>query len=204
MQKLTSFLATVGAACLSVTAMAQEPMAGIKIRANVYRTTGDQIENNYKVFPFGGVYLGIRGEKMSLVAEGLFTQTRMIAGDNFNDIYRSYIQNGKEQIRNAEFDFTELSVPVLLGVKVFPATWLEFGPQFTKVVDMSDKDNVLTEVKNVYKDSYVSGVVGLKIRLPLHLNVSARYAFGVSDRNNTTVDERWRTQHIQLGVGFGL
>lgn len=205
MQKRFSFLVAVGAAtCLSATAMAQDPVAGIKVGANVYRTTGKELDNNYKVYPFGGVYLGIMGEKMSLVAEGLFTQTKMIAGDNFNDIYHAYIQNGKEQIKNAEFDFTEFSVPVLLGVKLFPRTWMEFGPQFTKIVDMSDQDNVLNEVKNVYKDSYMSGVVGLKIRLPFHLHASARYTFGMSDRNNTSVDERWSTQHIQFGVGFGL
>ncbi|RQO32522.1 hypothetical protein DBR32_02670 [Taibaiella sp. KBW10] len=185
-------------------ASAQKPLIGVKIGANVYRTTGKQIDNDYKAYPFGGVYLGLQGDKMSLVAEGLFTQTRMITGNNFNDIYRAYIQNGKEQITHAEFDFTEFSVPVLVGFKLFTGTWLELGPQFTKIVNMKDRDMILTEVTNVYKNSYVSGVGGLRIQLPLHLNISARYIYGITNRNNTSVPERWSTQRIQFGIGFGF
>lgn len=204
MKRLSFVFAAALTALLPGQLRAQKPILGIKLGANVYRNSGQQINTDYKAYPFGGVYLGLQGENMSLVAEGLFTQTKMIAGNNFNDIYRAYIQNGKEQVQHAEFDFTEFSVPVLVGFKVFTGTWLELGPQFTKIVDMSDRDKVLNEVTNVYKDSYVSGIAGLRIRLPLHLSVSARYIYGFTDRNKTTVSERWSTQHIQFGIGFGL
>lgn len=191
-------------AVTGVSAKAQNFHAGIKAGANIYHNSGNNLSERYSGFALGGGYLGVSGEKMGLMVEGLFTQTRMVAGDNFNQVYDSYIRSGRSQVRNAEFSFSEFSVPVLLGFKVLPATWIEFGPQFTKIVSMTDRDAVLEEIKNVHKDSYVSAVLGLRVKLPFRLHVSGRYVQGLSNRNNTPVSERWTTQHFQLGVGFGL
>lgn len=191
-------------AATSMQASAQNFHAGIKAGANIYNNSGKALSNRYSGFALGGAYLGVSGEKMGLMVEGLFTQTRMVAGDNFNQVFDSYIRSGKSQVRNAEFSFSEFSVPVLLGFKVLPATWIEFGPQFTKIVSMNDRESVLEEIKNVHKDSYVSAVLGVRVKLPFRLHVSGRYVQGLSDRNNTPVSERWTTRHFQLGVGFGL
>lgn len=197
-------IALAGLSLLANSSQAQNLHVGIKAGATIYNNSGKEISGKFNVFPFGGAYLGFSGEKMSLIAEGIFTQTRMVTGDNFNQVFNGYIRNGKEQIQHAEFSFSELSVPVLVGFKAFPATWIEVGPQFTKIVSMNDRDEVLKEITNVHKDSYVSAVVGVRIKLPLHLHVTGRYVMGLSNRNNTDVSERWTTQHFQLGVGFGL
>ncbi len=183
---------------------AQDLHVGIKAGATVYNNSGKELSRKFNAFPFGGVYLGVSGEKVSVIAEGLFTQTRMVTGDNFNQVFNSYIRNGKEQIQNAEFSFTELSVPVLVGFKALPFTWFEIGPQFTKIVNMKDRDQILNEVSNVHKDSYVSAVIGARVKLPFRLHATGRYVLGLTNRNNTNVSERWTTQHFQLGVGFGL
>lgn len=185
-------------------AQAQGFHLGVKVGANMYKNSSDYVVDKYYGYPLGGVYLGLSGEKMSLMVEGNFTQTSMVTGDNFNEVFRSYIKNGREQIDDARFTFTEFSVPVLLGFKVLPATWLELGPQFTKIVSMNDKEDVLNEIRDVYKDSYVSAAIGLRIKLPLHFHVSARYVHGLSDINRTSVNDTWSTRHIQLGVGFGF
>lgn len=203
--KIFKFLVAVG---LLVTgqemAQAQKFHIGVKAGANIYKNSGRDISNEYRAYPFGGAYIGASGSKMSFSVEGLFTQTTMVGGNNFNQVFDGYIQNGKEQIRNAEFSFSEFSVPVMIGFKFLPAVWIEFGPQFTKIVNMNDRDDVLKEISNVHKDSYVSGLVGLKINLPLGLHLTGRFVQGLSNRNNSSVSERWTTQHFQVGVGFGL
>lgn len=201
---IRSTIALAGLFMFTHTSNAQNLHVGIKAGATIYNNSGKEISGKFNAFPFGGAYLGFSGEKMSLIAEGIFTQTRMVAGDNFNQVFNGYIRNGKEQIQNAEFSFSELSVPVLVGFKAFPSTWIEIGPQFTKIVSMNDRDEVLKEVTNVHKDSYLSAVIGARIRLPFHLHITGRYVMGLSNRNNTDVSERWTTQHFQLGVGFGL
>lgn len=205
MRKLIPILTCASLAIATTnSAMAQHFHIGAKIGANVYKNTGADIENKYSGFPLGGVYIGASGEKMSLHIEGLFTQTTMIAGNNFNQVFKSYLAAGKDQVLGAKFSFTEFSVPVLVGFKALPFTWFELGPQFTKVVAMTDKEAVLQEIKNVHKDSYISGAIGLRIKLPLHLQATGRYIFGITDRNNSDVSENWRTQHFQLAIGIGL
>ncbi len=201
---IRSTIVLAGLSLFSPQLNAQNLHVGIKAGATVYNNSGRELSGKFNAFPFGGVYLGFSGEKMSLIAEGLFTQTRMVTGDNFNQVFNGYIRNGKEQVRNAEFSFTELSVPVLVGFKALPFTWFEIGPQFTKIVNMNDRDEILNEVTNVHKDSYVSAVIGARVKLPLRLHITGRYVMGLSNRNNTDVSERWTTQHFQLGVGFGL
>ncbi len=189
---------------LQHSANAQKFHIGVKGGANIYNNSGKELSNQYNAYPFGGAYIGVSGKKLSFVVEGLFTQTQMIAGDNFNQVFDAYIQNGQQQIKNAEFSFSELSVPVVVGLKLLPAVWIELGPQFTKIVNMNDKDGVLKEMSNVHKDSYISALAGLKIKLPLGLHLTGRYVQGLSNRNNSSVSERWTTQHFQVGVGFGL
>lgn len=184
-------------------AVAQKPNLGLKLGANVYKTSGAQMDNEYRTFPYGGAYLGMEFGKISFNVEGLFTQTTMIAGNNFNTIYQGYIQNGKQQIQNGKFQFTELSIPFLLGYKVMNALWIQVGPQYTDIVSMNDKDDILTEMGKVYKSGYVSGVAGIKIKLPFKLHINGRYILGITNRNNTTVNERWRTNHWQVGLGWG-
>lgn len=201
---IKSTLTLIGLSLFANASNAQNFHVGIKAGATIYNNSGKDISGKFNAFPFGGAYLGVSGEKMSLIAEGIFTQTRMVAGDNFNQVFNNYIRSGKDQVRNAEFSFSELSVPVLVGFKALPFTWFEIGPQFTKIVSMNDKDEVLNEITNVHKDSYVSAVIGARIKLPLGLHVTGRYVMGLSNRNNSSVSERWTTQHFQVGVGFGL
>ena len=182
---------------------AQKPNLGLKFGADVYKTSGSHMDNEYRTFPYGGAYLGLEFGKISFNIEGLFTQTKLIAGNDFNTVYQGYIQNGKQQIKNGEFQFTELSLPFLVGFKLMNALWVQLGPQYTNVVQMRDRDEVLTEMQKVYRDGYVSGVAGLKIQLPFKLHASGRYVLGITDRNNTNVNERWSTSHWQVGLGWG-
>lgn len=203
--KTLKFIVAAGVLTMSASiANAQKFHIGVKAGANIYKNSGNDLSNKYNGFPFGGAYIGFSGEKLGLTVEGLFTQTRMITGNTFSQVFNGYIQNGKNQIQHAEFSFSELSIPVLVGIKLLPRLWFEIGPQFTKIVNMQDKDDVLTELGNVHKDSYISGAAGLKLKLPLGLHVSGRFVQGLSNRNNTSVSERWTTQHFQLGVGFGF
>lgn len=184
---------------------AQSPMLGLRVGLNLDNTSGDDIENKFHAFFLGGIYAGIKFEKISIQAEGYFTQTRVSAGDNFGNAFKNYLKQGATNVKDGDFKMNELSIPVLVGFKVAPRLWLQAGPQFTSVVSIKDKDDLLKETKDVFKSGYVSGVVGAWVDLPFHLNASARYIFGISDRNSADdVPATWRTSHIQLSVGLKL
>ncbi len=99
----------------------------------------------------------------------------------------------------------ELSIPVLVGFNILPKLlWLQAGPQYTGVVSINDVDGFVKETKDVFKSGYLSGVVGAELELPFSLNAGVRYIFGISDRNNTNVNETWRSSHFQIHVGYSF
>jgi hypothetical protein len=60
-------------------------------------------------------------------------------------------------------------------------------------------------VKKNFTTTDISGVLGLELRLPLHLTAGARYILGFSDVNNhdeTAISEAWRNRYAQVYVGF--
>ncbi|HTO15566.1 MAG TPA: hypothetical protein VLZ83_07335 [Edaphocola sp.] len=183
---------------------AQDYHIGLKVGADIYKNLGNTVVEEYHTYPYGGAYLGISGEKLGLYVEGIFSQTTMVAGDNFNQIYKGYIATGKQSIQNPKFSFAEISVPILISYKLFNPVWAEGGLQFTKIVNMTDKENVLKEIQNIYKDSYISGVLGLRIFLTRKIQLHGRYIYGFSDRNNSSINEKWTTQHFQAGLSYGL
>jgi hypothetical protein len=188
-----------------IAAQAQKPMLGAKLGLNLDQTSGDALDSKFNAYFLGGVYAGLRFEKISLHAEGYFTQTTMTTGTNFGNAFSNYIKGSVADAQNGDFKLSELSIPVLVGFKVAPRLWLQAGPQFTAVVNINDKDDILKETESVFKSGYISGVVGAWVDLPFRLNASARYVFGLSNRNNASeVPETWRTSHIQLAVGLRI
>ena len=190
--------------CSFLNTKAQDYHIGLKAGADIYKNQGNTIMEAYKTYPYGGAYLGISGPRLGLYFEGIFSQTTMVAGDNFNQIYKGYIASGKQSIKNPKFSFAEISVPILISYKLFNPVWAEGGLQFTKIVNMNDKNDVLKEIQNIYKDSYISGVLGLRIFITRKIQLHGRYIYGFSDRNNSSINEKWTTQHFQAGLSYGL
>lgn len=178
---------------------------GIKAGANFDQTQGTHLETDFSGYFFGGAYAGIQFSKVRVQAEALFSQNTITTGDGFKDAFQNYLSEKGAQLKNGTFKMNELSVPVLVGFNIIPKLlWIEIGPQYTAVVSIKDLDGFVTNVKDVIKTGYVSGVAGASVALPLNLNLSVRYVFGLTDRNNTDVPDYWRSSHIQASVGFSF
>lgn len=189
---------------ITTNSFAQKPVIGLRLGANIYQNEGLHLQNKYHGNIILGGYLGLKSDKYSITAEGLFTQSEIVMGDDFNEIYKDYLSQGGNKIKNGRIQTQEIGIPVLLGLKIINSVWFQIGPQFTSVVNYKDKDSILKETNAVFKNGYVSGVLGLTVKLPFHLNATGRYIFGISNRDNTNIDDKWTTNHFQLLVGFGL
>lgn len=186
-------------------AEAQNFRLGIKLGANMDRTAGDEIENKFNGFIFGGAYAGVKFTKVRVQAEALFSRSTITTSDNFKTAFKDYLSGSAQDLKNGTFKMNELSIPVMVGFNLVPKLlWIEAGPQYTAVVSVKDVDGFLAESKRVFKTGYVSGMVGASLELPFSLNAGLRYVFGLSDRNNTDVPEHWKTSHIQLHVGYSF
>lgn len=178
---------------------------GIKAGANFDQTQGEHLQSDFSGYFFGGAYAGFQSTRIRVQAEALFSQNTITTGNGFKDAFQNYLSEKATQLKSGTFEMNELSVPILVGFNIIPKfLWIEAGPQYTKVVSIKDLDGFVTNVEDVVKTGYVSGLAGVTVELPLNLNVSVRYVFGLSDRNNTDVPGFWRTNHIQASAGFSI
>lgn len=184
---------------------AQKLLLGVKAGVNMDRTGGDHLDGKFAGSFLGGAFVGVKMTKVKVQAELLFSQGKVSTGDNFGQAFDQYLKDGVSSAKEGTFKMNELSVPVLVGFNIVPKLlWIHAGPQYTGIVSIKDVDGLVKETKDVFKNGYLSGVVGAELELPFSLNAGVRYVFGISDRNNTDVPDSWRTSHIQLHVGFNI
>lgn len=207
MKCLKSTLWIVSVVCLfsAGRAQAQNLRLGIKAGVNFDKTQGRNLDGEFNGYFLGGAYLGVRFTKVRVQAEALFSQSKITTGDNFKSAFGSYVKDNVGSIKEGTFKMNELSIPVMVGFNVLPKLlWIQAGPQYTGVVSIDDVNGFVKETKDVFKNGYLSGVVGAELELPFSLNAGVRYIFGISDRNNTNVSEAWRTSHFQVHVGYSF
>lgn len=207
MNNLRLFLASIllSAMAWPLQSHAQGLRLGIKAGVNFDKTQGEHLDGDFSGYFLGGAYVGLQFTKFRIQAEALYSQNTMTTGSSFKDAFNNYISQKGEDLKSGSFEMNELSVPIVVGVNIVPKLlWVEVGPQYTAAISLKDKDGFLTDVENVVKKGYVSGLVGASLELPLNLNVTVRYVFGLTDRNNTDVSEQWRSSHIQATVGYSF
>ena len=161
---------------------------GIKAGANFQSLSGSEWTSTYKPGILGGAFVGVYKGHWGVQVEGLIKSARF----DFNNSNDAYVKS------------VSLDVPVLLEYKIVKRLWVQAGPQFTSVLSQSDYNT--QGVKNYLKSSDISGVVGLEVKLPLHLTIGARYILGFEDVNNhpsgSTATDAWRNRYAQLYIGF--
>ena len=160
---------------------------GLKAGANFQTLSGNSWASSYKPGIVGGAFLGVYKGKWGIQAEALIKSARFDSKSSSS----TYIKS------------VSLDVPVLLEYKIVSRLWVQAGPQFTDL--LSAKDNTSTDAKKLFKSSDVSGVVGLEVKLPLHLTVGARYILGFTDINSHAVGmttDAWKNRYAQLYIGF--
>ena len=195
--KHTLLLTALSALLLSNPAQAQIPVVskvtkalpkvtvGLKAGANFQTLSGTGWASSYKPGIVGGAFVGLSKGKWGVQVEALIKSARFDTKAS-SSVYVKTLS---------------LDIPVLLEYKIVKRLWIQAGPQFTSL--MSAKDQASNDVKKSFKSSDISGVVGVEVKLPLHLIAGARYVLGFTDINNTTgATDAWKNRYAQLYVGF--
>lgn len=195
------------------TVQAQEPMKvsipkidlGLKLGANMAKLSGDSWDNGYKASFLAGAFVGMRAHKAGVQIEFFFSQSNYsVQGHNFYDAYSQFYNNAADSAKNGAFRVTYMNIPVLFQYKVVPLLWLQIGPQYSGVVSVNDVNGLVKDSKELFKSGSVSGVIGLELKLPLHIDFGARYVVGLSSMNNTDVSEGWQQRQLQVHIGYTI
>ncbi len=175
-------------------AFSQKFNIGFKGGANINKLTGksfsDQFSYGYHLGGFVSVGLG---NKFAIQPEVLFNQVNADTSSNFSTVYK-FNKVDKVQLKY-------LSIPVLLNFKPVKFLTLQAGPQFGVLMN---KSNTLVENgRSAFKGGDFSMLGGVQVNIS-HLKIYGRYAVGLNNLNDIDDKEKWKSQTIQLGVGFTL
>ena len=179
------------------------PYIGIKIGGNFSYLDGKSWDNGIKSNLVGGAYAGIKGLRMGLQIEALFSQSDYTTGSSFHDVYSNYYNNIGDSLKNGIFRVSKLSIPILLQFKISGGLWLQLGAQFSGILSVDDRDNLLHDAKSIFTQNNIAGIGGLTWNLG-KVNIGARYLFDFSNINNTNVDEVWKQHILQVHLGLRI
>lgn len=198
MKKITFCVLTLFA-CATAT-QAQSFSIGPKVGANFSSLSGVEGGKSKTGYYFGAfAEIGFSG-KFSIQPEVLYTAQ----GGKYSAVS---IPDGTVE---GDVNNSYVSVPIMLKYKLFGGLGIEVGPKFDF---LTKSDTKLRDLKIDSKDSYQSfnfGLgVGLSYKLPLGLNIDARYNFGLSKLNkDASIDgipssgENMKNDVFQIGVGY--
>ncbi len=183
---------------------------GVKVGANFSSLSGTGWDNGLKAGILGGVYGGAHVEKFGGQIELLFSQVKYDlntkefynAGKNALGINPQF-KNQADSNKNGSVAVSYLQVPILFNIKVKGPLWVQVGPQYTSLIGLNDKENIFTDVKTVVNTGDVAGIAGVWINLS-KINVGARYIFGFSDLNSSSIADSWKQRMIQLHIGYSF
>jgi hypothetical protein len=193
MKKL--IFATLALFLAAVSVHAQGLRAGIKIGANGTKIDGQSFEDGYKLSYQGGVFIEADfNKKFGIQPEVLFGQSTSKTVSGIGAI-------GTNLPSSQDITLNYLSIPVLLRYNVGKLVTLNLGPQFAILLN---KDNtVLQNGQQAFKNGDFSMVGGIQLNLSF-LRIYGRYNVGLSNINDVSDQNKWKSQQLQLGVGFKL
>lgn len=175
---------------------------GPKIGVNLSKLDGENWEGGYKTNLLGGLFVNIHKQRFGVQVEGLFSQTTYVTGTDFNNVYHSYINAGKDSLKNGRFKVSYFNIPVLLQVNALNRAWLQLGVQYSGVVSVEDKDAFLKDAESLFKKGDMAAVFGLQVDVTRRINAGARYVMGLSNVNLSNVSENWKQRNVQFHIGL--
>lgn len=175
-------------------AFSQKFNIGFKGGANINKLTGKSFSDQFSYgYHLGGFFSVGLGDKFAIQPEVLFNQVNVDTSSNYSTVYKF---NKVDKVK-----LKYLSIPILLNFKPIKFLTLQAGPQFGVLMN---KSNTLVENgRNAFKGGDVSMLGGVQVNI-MKLKIYGRYAVGLNNLNDIDDKEKWKSQTIQLGVGFTL
>ena len=175
---------------------AQKLNFGGKLGANLTKITGQAFKDGYDL----GYHLGAFAEidlskKWGIQPEVLWNQTNTHTASTFNEITNNWQQNTKD------IKLNYLTIPVLLRYNIGSLITLNLGPQFG--ILLNKDESLWNNGKEAFKGGDLSLVGGVSVNIS-KLRAYGRYNIGLNNVNDVGNQDKWKSQQLQLGVGFAL
>lgn len=174
--------------------IAQSFHVGLKAGVNLQKIDGIPFKDKFTFgYQAGGfATIGITS-KIGIQPEILFSSVNSDTATQFSTVY------GFNKIDKVKLNY--LDIPLLLNIKAAPFLTLQFGPQFSILLDKNK--SLLKNGETAFKQGNISAAAGLQFNLT-KFKIYARYVAGLSNLNQVNDNNKWKNKNIQVGVGFKI
>lgn len=171
---------------------------GIKAGTNMSKIDGKSFSEEFRYgYSLGGFATIGLGKKFSLQPEVLFNQSQTRTDTTFKAVY----QNAFKKSASGDVKLNYLAIPIMLNYKLGRSFSLQAGPQFG--ILMNEDDNMLENGESAFSKGDLSLLGGAQLKISRFV-VTGRYGIGLNNINDIDNEDQWKSQTIQLAVGFAF
>jgi hypothetical protein len=169
---------------------------GARVGTTMYKIDGQSFESGFNFgYHLGGALEIMFSKKFGIQPEVLFNHSSTRTGDNLGDLVSGL---NLSTVTNLNY----LSIPVLVNIRPSGGPLcLQLGPQFG--VLMNSTQSLVQNGTDAFKKGDLSLLGGVQIHLSA-FRIYGRYGVGLSNLNDITSTQNWKSQMIQLGLGINF
>jgi len=174
---------------------------GAKAGVNINKIQGKAFDEEFRYnYMLGGFLQWNFSRRLGIQPEVNFSQSSGEITDDETDIYDDIFLDGNQ--KKAKLNY--LKIPILLNVDLGPSqrVKLQLGPQWSQLLN-SDVYSLRNPGRSIFKKGDFALLGGLWLQLPF-VNIGARYELGLTNLNDVSSQDKWRSQaiHIFAGITF--
>jgi hypothetical protein len=171
---------------------------GVKGGANLVKMDGSSFKEAYNLGYYAGGFVEIKlAKNWYLQPEVLFSETDLTPSDEFKDVYEELLDLSKISTMKLQ----ALNIPVTLNYRLSNVFVLSAGPQFSMLVNRGE--SFMKNARTAFTAGDVAIMAGANVTIK-KIRIFGRYLWGISDKNDISDKDPWRSQTARLGVGFVL
>jgi len=167
---------------------------GVKGGADVQQISGVSFRDEFAYGYHLGAYTEIKLSKtFSIQPELYYSAATMNKGNSLDTLYTS--------IDPKKIKFGYINIPILFNIKLSDKVKLQAGPRYGIL------NNTNLSVKANTEKAFKSGDFGFVSGIQLQyskIRVYARYQIGLTNINEISNKENWKSQSIHIGIGLKI
>ena len=180
---------------ISFSSFSQGLDIGVKAGSDIHKIDGKSFDEEFKFGYHIGAFAEIKLKKIGIQPEVYFSQVNVQRGNDVNSIWNT------QQIKEAKLSY--LNIPLLVNLKFSENIAFQVGPQYSMLVNESNKSDFIGTAKETFKSGDFSAVGGLQVKI-LKIRIFGRYVVGLNNMNDLTSEEKWKSRTIHVGVGYSF
>ena len=178
----------------STVMMAQGFQFGVKAGADLQKIEGKLLTQSFSFGYHAGVYAQLSINKtFSIQPELYYSEVKLDTANDFSTVY--HLTDA------SSIKFGYINIPVLLNIKAGKKFTIQMGPRFGILANSNA--SIISNGQDAVKKGDLALVAGMKFSFS-RVNVYGRYQVGVSNVNDVSSQEKWKSQTVHLGIGLRI